>query len=680
MTETITQNRTPLISLVGQPNSGKTTLFNYLSGKNYKTVNYPGSTVEYSISKILGKFAVNANILDTPGIISLIPSSPDEKISVDSLFLHPKFGIPDIVVVTVDASQLSRHLFLVKQLIDSNFRVIVVLTMLDLLNKKGLEISDKKLSEILNCKVVRIDGRKGKGIDELLIAMNETINQVNEEIKKQVNNSNNGNNRETLLESYKEIEKIENEVLFKRHSSDLNGKFDLQKVNEKLIVLNSPQFPNKPDKLTLNIDKFVLHKVWGLILFFIIMSVTFTSIFWLAAPIMDIINEFFSVLSKQAGVILGDGWIGSLVSDGLISGLGSVLVFLPQILILFLILGLLEDSGYLARGAMLIDKPLSKIGLNGKSFVPMLSGFACAIPAIMAARTISNKRERLLTIFIIPLMSCSARLPVYALLIAFLIPQDKPWIGGIVLSVIYIFSIVSSIVIAAVVNKYKSKLIKENDNSSFILELPAYRKPKLGIVINNTIKNAKQYLKKAGPIILYLSLVLWLLTYFPNYNPTINEANKSQDEISQLKAEERISTSYASYMGKFIEPVMTPIGMDWRVGVSLIATFAAREVFVSSLALIFKITDDGEDLQNSILEAMKNATIDGTDEKLFTTATTAGLIVFFVFAMQCLSTVAIAKKETGSWRIPLLQIFVFTIIAYVMSLITVNGLRALGIN
>jgi len=680
LTKTTAQNKIPLITLIGQPNSGKTTLFNHLSGKNYKTVNYPGSTVEYSISKILNKFAVNANILDSPGIISLIPSSPDEKISVDSLYSHPKFGTPDIVVVTVDSSQLSRHLFLVKQLIDSNFKVIVVLTMLDLLNKKGFEISENKLASILNCKVVRIDGRKGNGIDGLLVALDEAINELRGVSKKDISNIHSHKNRESLLESYKEIERIENEVLFKKEVTISNGKFDIQKINEKLIVLNSPVLPNKPDKLTLEIDKIVLHKIWGIILFFIIMSVTFTSIFWLAAPIMDLINELFSFLSGQAVLILGDGWFSSLVSDGIISGLGSVLVFLPQILILFLILGLLEDSGYLARGAMLIDKPLSKIGLNGKSFVPMLSGFACAIPAIMAARTISNKRERLLTIFIIPLMSCSARLPVYALLIAFLIPQDKPWIGGIVLSAIYIFSIISSIIIAAIVNKYKSRLIKENDNSSFILELPAYRKPKPGVVINNTIKNAKQYLSKAGPIILYLSMILWLLTYFPNYDPSVDEVNKSEDEISQLKAEERISTSYASYMGKFIEPVMTPIGMDWRVGVSLIATFAAREVFVSSLALIFKITDDGEDMQNSILGAMGNATFEGTDKKVFTTATTTGLIVFFVFALQCLSTVAIAKKETGSWRIPVLQIVIFTAIAYILTVVTVNGLRAIGIN
>ena len=330
---------------------------------------------------------------------------------------------------------------------------------------------------------------------------------------------------------------------------------------------------------------------------------------------------------------------------------------------------------------MLIDKPLSKIGLNGKSFVPMLSGFACAIPAIMAARTISNKRERFLTIFIIPLMSCSARLPVYALLIAFLIPASKAWIGGLVLAAIYLFSISSSVVVAAVMNKFKHRLVKEEDNSSFILELPAYRRPKLKVVVNNSITSARIYLRRAGPIILSFALVLWFLTYFPNYNPKVETKNLTQSQITQEKSAERISTSYASGLGKIIEPVMTPVGMDWRVGVSLIAAFTAREVFVSSMALIFKVTSDSEnDLQNSLLNAMKKAKINSTGQKLFTTATITGLIIFFIFALQCLSTVAVSRKETGGWRIPILQVLIFTSTAYILMFITVNGLRALGIS
>lgn len=679
MTPALTKNKIPLITLVGQPNSGKTTLFNYLSGKNFKTVNYPGSTVEYSISKILSKFSINANILDSPGIISLIPSSPDEKISVDSLFSHPKFGKPEIVIITVDSSQLSRHLYLVKQLIDANFNVIVVLTMLDLLRKKNLDISESKLSSILGCKVLKIDSRTGKGLNELLLSLKDSISEIsdNEELfPEQLVNT----QKEKLLESYRHIEEIEKEVLFRKDPDNGNKNFDISEANKKLVVLNSVRLPNKPDAFTLKVDKFTLHRYWGILIFFLVMAVTFTSIFWLASPLMEFINEVFSLLSSGSEKLFGDTLIGNLISNGLINGLGSVLVFLPQILILFMILGLLEDSGYLARGAMLADKPLSMIGLNGKSFVPMLSGFACAIPAIMATRTISNRRERFLTIFIIPLMSCSARIPVYALLIAFLIPQDKPWIGGIAMASIYIFSIFSSLLIASLVNKFREKIIRESDSSSFILELPAYRKPKLQDVLNNTIKNATQYLKKAGPIIIYLSLFLWVLTYFPNTDPQVNVTGKTAEEVSELKNSERIMTSYASSLGKIIEPVMKPLGLDWRVGVSLIATFAAREVFVSSLALIFKITEEGDNIQASILKAMKEAKIEDTGKKLFTTATTTGLIIFFVFAMQCLSTVAISRKETGSWRIPALQIIVFSTIAYVVSFLTVTGLRFFGIN
>jgi ferrous iron transport protein B len=298
----------------------------------------------------------------------------------------------------------------------------------------------------------------------------------------------------------------------------------------------------------------------------------------------------------------------------------------------------------------------------------------------MATRTIPNRKERFLTIFILPLMSCSARLPVYALLIAFLLPSGKSWLAGSILALIYIFSITSSIIVAGIINKFRRTIIKEEDNSSFILELPAYRNPKLSNVLNNTYNSAKVYVKRAGPIILVLSLVLWFLTHFPNYNPKIDSKSISKENIQQLQESERLSGSYAASLGKIIEPVMRPLGMDWRVGVSLISTFAAREVFVSSLALIFKVTSNEESIQHSILEAMKKSTIEETGEPLFTISTVIGLIVFFIFALQCLSTVAVSRKETGGWRIPILQIVLFSSTAYLLAFITVNGLRALGIS
>lgn len=672
--------RIPLITLVGPPNSGKTTLFNYLSGNNFKTVNYPGATVEYSLGRFQSKFSLEANLLDSPGIVSLVPNSPDEEVSVRSLFSHPELGPPDLVIITVDASQLSRHLLLVKQLKESNFNIVIALTMVDILQRKKLDIDAKILGELFSCDVVKIDGRTGKGVGTLISTIENFFSSEKFNIT-ETTTANFSNDINDLIDTFKEIEKIESKVLISL--DDIPQTPNISKANKQLrilIDLKSKIECYKIDARTLRIDKILLHRIWGLVVFFFVMTLTFTSIFWLAEPLISLVDTFFGMLSSESLILFGYGWFGDLVANGIISGTGSILVFVPQIIILFLILGLLEDTGYLARGAMLIDKPLSKIGLNGKSFVPMLSGFACAIPAILATRTIPNRRERLLTIFIIPLMSCSARLPVYALLIAFILPADRSWLGGFLLASIYIFSIVSSVIIASIINKMRNKLIKEVDNSSFILELPAYRTPKLKVVLNNTIMSTKAYLKKAGPVILTLSLLLWMLTSFPNINPKIDKTGLNENEVLSLTKAERLATSYAASLGKIIQPAMTPIGMDWRVGVSLIAAFAAREVFVSSLALIFKVTSDEATLQNSIVSSMRNATVEKTGQKLFTTSTIIGLIIYFIFAMQCLSTIAVSRKESGGWRIPILQIIIFTSAAYILTFVSVNGLRALGLD
>ncbi|MCI0474282.1 MAG: ferrous iron transporter B, partial [Ignavibacteria bacterium] len=416
---------------------------------------------------------------------------------------------------------------------------------------------------------------------------------------------------------------------------------------------------------------------------------------WLAAPLMEGVDHLFSHLSDYVISTLGQGWLSDLLSNGIIGGLGAVFVFLPQIVILFIILGFLEDSGYLARGAMLIDLPLSKIGLNGRSFVPMLSGFACAIPAVMAARTIQNKRERYLTIFIIPLMSCSARLPVYGLLLAFLLP-GRFILSGFVLSLIYLLGVITSLIVAGVLNKYKNSILKIEDNSSFIMELPVYRIPRFSNIFKHTYENAWEYVRKAGPIIIVFSIILWFLTYFPEPESHSFQNSTHRDSVSVQNSEivntqnslydinpdyDRIANSYAARIGRFIEPVMIPLGLDWRVGVSLITTFAAREVFVSSLALIFKIPETGdENIRESLLKSMKDAKIHSTGEQLFTTSTIIGLIFFFVLAMQCISTLAITKKETGGWKLPIIQVTVYTGSAYVAMFIVVNSLRFFGIS
>jgi len=666
----------PFIILIGAPNSGKTTLFNSLSGKNFKTVNYPGSTVEYHTAEISEKYNCKALILDSPGIISLAPNSPDEKVAVDSLYNHPKYGRPDLIILTVDASQISRHLLLAKELLDAGFRIVIALTMNDILQKKNLRIDIEKLSGLLGVKVVPVNGQTGEGLVSLISTIKQELRRAGDKNYAPTAKLDRTNYNNYLLETYKEIEKIKEEVVI-----PLTDKSKIEKANAYLNVIN-PVPENtleKPDNLTLKIDRILLHKVWGLVIFFLIMGITFTSIFYVALPVMDLVNDFFSFLSSSALTYLGNTWYGNLVANGIIAGTGAVIVFVPQIFILFFILGFLEDTGYLARGAMLIDKPLSKLGLNGRSFVPMLSGFACAIPAIMAARTIRSRKERLLTIFIIPLMSCSARLPVYTLIIAYLTPKDKLWMGGIALGGIYLFSVISAVVIAGIVNKFSKTLIREESHSSFMLELPTYRKPKMKVILNNAYINSKMYLIKAGTVILILSIFLWFITFFPDSNPKINTSGLSESEIEVLVNSERLENSYAAKLGHLIQPMMTPIGMDWRVGVSLISAFAAREVFVSSLALIFKVTNTNSSLQNSLLTAMRNAKLPN-GERLFTVATSIGIIIFFVFALQCISTLAISRQETGSWRIPMLQLFIYTSIAYILTFITVNGLRAFGIN
>jgi ferrous iron transport protein B len=661
----------PVIALIGQPNAGKTTLFNSLTGSNFKTSNYPGATVEYSVGKLIPTGDFKAFVLDSPGIISLTPNSPDEEVTVNALFNHPKFGLPDVVVVTADSTQLSRQLYLAKQLIDSGFNTIVAVTMIDILKKKNLEIDTSKLEEKLGIPVVKVDGRNGGGVKELISRIVKSYgltksNGFKSKIKKPAFPT-----MDAIKNLYKFTEETEKTVI---HPVD--EKIDINKINESVFK----SINKTPDVNTVKLDKIFLHPLWGILIFLVSMGVIFTSIFWLASPLMNLIDSLFSTLSDYvANILPQETWYNDLITKGLINGVGSVMLFLPQIVILFLFLGVLEDTGYLARAAMLIDKPLSKFGLNGRSFVPMISGYACAIPAIMAARTITNRKERFLTILIIPLMSCSARLPVYALLLAFLVPPNKPWLAGIGLGGLYLFSIISGGIVAGIVSKFK----KTTEKSTFMLELPAYRKPVLKHIIKNTYYKAGVYIANAGPIIIVISMILWALTYFPNINPELNPeklSGLSEKQITKLSESERLNTSYASTLGNVFEPVLKPLGWDWRVGVSLISAFAAREVFVSSMAITFSITDEDEDnMQKSILASMRRSKKGYSNEPLFTTASTIALIIYFVFAMQCLSTVAVCRKETGSWKIPLIQIFLFTSLAYMLAFIAYSGLHLIGI-
>ena len=690
----------PLIALVGSANSGKTTLFNLLTGSHYTTINYPGATVEFAIGAGRNIEGFACRVMDTPGLTSLIPASLDEKVTVDALFAKHR---PDLVVAVVDANQLSRHLYLVKQLQDQGFNLMIALTMSDLLKQKGRSIDPAKLAELMECPVFPIDPRKKDKVAEL-----------GRLIEQRWMAGRSGSFRPAAdMEAYQAFAEGMTE-------ERVSGYYAALDEVERLVITTARTAP-----VSAKADRILLHPVYGLGIFLAAMFVIFTSIFWMATPFMDLIDAGFGWVIEFVKHVLPASWLVDLAADGVIGGLGSVIIFLPQIVILFFAMGYLEDSGYLARGAALVDKPLSKIGLNGKSFVPLLSGYACAIPAMMAARTIPNRYERNLTIFIIPMMSCSARLPVYTLLLAFITPHDKPWIGGIALTGLYL----AGLVLGAAVSTLISKIIRNKEISGFILELPALRKPVLRVVAASTYHKAEQYLRKAGTIIITISLALWVLTHTPPVEavpavPTAAaEPSKVAPEVTSAEAPavdaapavapgtspaaaERtaspptspaaaappeatgreyvaVSHSYASQLGHFLEPITRPMGLDWRGGVAMICGFAAREVFVSAMALMYRVdeTDEtGDDgLADRLLARMSEVTFEDTGEKVFTLSSVLGVILFFMIALQCFSTVAVAKAESGGWKLAAIQLAVYTGAAYALTVALVQGLRALGV-
>ncbi len=613
-----------VITLVGQPNSGKTTLFNHLTGSRFKTVNYPGSTVDYAIGTAKLSSRRSATVFDTPGIISLFPKTEDEKMTMYALthvalLSKRQSRYPDLVISVVDATQPIRHLVLVKQLIDAGFRVLVVLTMTDIAKKRGISFKIETLQQILKCPVVEINGRTGFGLSELRCIVDNTL-QV--EIPQTTLNLPQALDGQTIRGYFAWAE-------------------DLVKQSKTTLPVKNREFD--PDVV-------MLHPILGPILFLGVMTVFFWSMFWLAAPLMDGVDTAFSSLAQWVGHSLPNQWWSHLITDGVITGVGAVAVFIPQIVILFFALGLLESSGYLARGAVLVDRPLSMIGLNGKSFVPLLSGFACAIPAMMAARTIPNRKERLLTILVIPLMSCSARLPVFGLLLSLLFVSHPLW-AGIGLTVIYVGSIVIGSVVAAIAGRFFKA---ETVYSGFQIELPQWRWPILKNVILQTYDQSLSFVRRAGPTIVVVGICLWALTYFPTPE-----------------------ASFAGDIGKWLTPILEPMGVDWRVGVALLLAFAAREVFVSALAVIFAVQNP--DSTASMLSVLKHATFEQSSQLIFTPATIVGLVLFFMVSMQCLSTLVVAKKETGNWVMPGIMLGVYMTLAYALAVIAVQGLRLIGI-
>lgn len=626
------------IILVGSQNAGKSTLFNQITTTHVSTANYSGATVEFKSAPSKSSLIKDCIFTDTPGLVSLSGNTPEQKITVEKLF-EDSFQA-DLFVVVVDSTQLSRQLFLVRQLKESGVPMLVCLSMIDRLEAQGKELNVEALQEKLGVDCIAINTHDTKAVFKVVEAVEAFKDESTVKTPPSVKSP------EEIQKEYLEIDKITSEVL--------SG-------------YGAPAQKSA--------DSILLHPFFGIVVFAAIMFVMFTSIFTFAGYPMDFIDGVFSGLVDLTKESLPEAWYTDLLAEGIIAGIGSVVIFLPQIIILFFFIGYLEDSGYLSRGAMLIDKPLSMIGLNGRSFVPILSGFACAIPAMMAARTIRNRAERLVTIFIIPLMSCSARLPVYIILVAFITPADKPWIGGLVMSVLYFGSIVIGTIVATVISKFS--VFKKTGTSHFQLELPSMKLPLFKVVFRSTYERSWNYLKKAGPIIIMIGVSLWFLTTYPK---------AGADEA------DAVSQTYAAKVGRSIEPVMKPLGLDWRGGVAMIASFAAREVFVQSMMLMYdsesvevavegggpEEVDEDELSSQKLMARMRTVTFENSDQKIFTFSTVIGLLFFFNMALQCFPTSVVAKNEMNSWKLATLQLVGFTGIAYIGAIIIVQALRAFG--
>lgn len=620
------------VGIVGAPNSGKTTLFNWLTGSKYRAVNYPGSTVEYYLGQTLANYGPQIALMDTPGTYSVFPQSPDEEVTFRALF-HPVPGHElSKLIIVVDSTQLSRQLYLAKQAKESGYNIVIALTMTDIIKKEKLDINTEKLSAHFGCPVIKIDGTLGGGVQELVSAVRDLPNT-----------------------------KDQPQPMVKWAQQKISlAMQDLEKISSEALILKKPQLDVVAR--THRIDDILLHPIFGYLFFFGIMALIFSSIFWLAAPFMDYVDGAFSFIGELILSALGENLFSDLLANGIVAAFAAVFVFVPQIFILFLGVGFLEDSGYLARASTLIDKPFSKIGMNGRSFVPILSGFACAVPAMMASRTLGSRRERYITMFIIPLMTCSARLPVFALLLTFLYWGEPAWKAGLSLTALYFGALALGAIAASVLNK----ILTRNEKSIYIMELPIYRRPRLAVLLKTTLNRTYSYIKR-GPIIFTLALIIWAACTFPRYN--------LEDPHAKLEY------SYAGQFGQLIEPVFEPMGVDWRTGVGLLSAFAAREVFVSSLAVIFNVTEteDENSMQQSLLNQMKTAT-NKNGELIFTPVTVLGLMIFFMIALQCITTFAIAVREMESYGFATLQLVVFNVVAYIAAVAIVQGLRALGYN
>jgi len=633
------------VAIAGNPNAGKTTLFNSLTGMRQKVANYPGVTVETKSGVWFSASAPPMRVVDLPGLYSLNATSVDEQIARDVLLgqtpVDNDLTQPDVVVVVVDATNLSRNLYLATQVIDVGRPVVIALTMVDIASRYGTEIDVDRLAIELGVPVVAVGAKQRRGLEELAVAVRSRARAKNHS-STSIGSADSA--REELVERYRRIEEVTRRV--------------------------RKQPGGTKSTVTERIDAVLTHKLFGPLILLLLTLLVFQAIFSWANWPMDLIDGAFSQLSALLRTTMPAGVLTDLLADGVIAGVGGVLVFLPQILMLFFFIAILEDSGYMARAAFLMDRLMRSVGLDGKAFLPLASSFACAVPGIMATRTIENTKDRIATIMVAPFMSCSARLPVYTLMIASCFAASKTFgfisTGALIILSMYLLGIVTAIIVASILKR----TILKAPAAPFVMELPIYRLPSVKNVLYTIGTRAGLFVRRAGTIILATSILLWALTAFPRQTGT--------QPASASTVNERVTNSYAGKAGRLIEPLIAPLGFDWKIGIGLISSFAARETIVSTLSIVYNVEDETDpEQQGSLVGAMANAKrADGSP--VWTPLVAVSLMVFFVLACQCVSTVAIVRRETNSWRWPLFMVGYMLVLAYVASFVTFQGGKLLG--
>jgi ferrous iron transport protein B len=691
------------IALLGNPNAGKSSLFNQLTGLNQKTGNFPGVTVD----KLSGLWNIDANtqaeIIDLPGLYSLFPKSADERVVIDILANPIHSDYPDLAIVVADASNLKRNLLLFSQISDLGVPTVLAINMIDVANSQGIDINSLKLSKELGVPVAEINAKKGIGVNGLKLAVQKVLKE-----RPNQHDFSWTNNYGTLFDTVQQRFGLKNNYLAALYVSQTQNLSFLQNPEiEQLKVLgekagfdtlkfqsadtiqryqkidkwvsssiDNTTAQNQATSFTEKIDRIALHRVWGYLIFFGILFLMFQAVFTWATIPMDAIDSGVAELNTWLKGVLPTSKLTDLLTDGLLAGIGGVVIFIPQIVFLFAFIALLEETGYMSRVMFLMDKLMRRFGLSGRSVVPLVSGIACAVPAIISTRNIDSWKDRLVTIMVTPLMSCSARLPVYTILIALVVPQQKVLGGifdlqGLVLLGLYLLGFIAAISFGFVL----SKILKIKEKGYFIMEMPSYKAPRFSHILLQIFNSAKTFVLEAGRIIVAISVVLWVLS---SYGPgdsmeqaesQVKEAFPTLEgiELENRIASQRLENSYAGHLGKTIEPIIKPLGYDWKIGIALITSFAAREVFIGTMSTIYSLGGSDE-ASPTIKKRLASEINPQTGKPMYTLALGVSLLLFYVFAMQCMSTLAATYRETKSWKYPIAQLVFMTGLAYLSAL------------